>query len=74
MAYTRITSMTDIKPPKFELHELMGEYGLGTVQDVRIAKGGAVNENWIVRTAKRPWLCGVWHGKGHSGTFDLSIR
>ena len=44
--------MTDVKPPKFDLNELMDEYGLGTVQDVRIAKGGAVNENWIVRTAK----------------------
>jgi homoserine kinase type II len=44
--------MTDVKPPKFDLHELMDEYGLGTVQDVRIAQGGAVNENWIVRTAK----------------------
>jgi len=44
--------MTDVKLPKFDLHELMDEYGLGTVQDVRIAKGGAVNENWIVRTAR----------------------
>jgi Ser/Thr protein kinase RdoA (MazF antagonist) len=44
--------MTDVNPPKFDLHELMDEYGLGTVQNVRIAKGGAVNENWIVSTAR----------------------
>jgi Ser/Thr protein kinase RdoA (MazF antagonist) len=44
--------MTDVNPPRFDLHELMDEYGLGTVRDVHIAKGGAVNENWIVRTAK----------------------
>ena len=29
----------------------MDEYGLGTVKNVCKAKGGAVNENWIVRTA-----------------------
>ena len=44
--------MTDVKPPRFELHELMDEYGLGTVQDVRMATGGEVNENWIVRTTR----------------------
>ena len=28
-----------------------GEYGLGAVRNMRKAEGGAVNENWIVRTA-----------------------
>jgi Ser/Thr protein kinase RdoA (MazF antagonist) len=45
-------SMTDVKRPRFELHELLDEYGLGAVQDARIATGGEVNENWIVRTTK----------------------
>jgi homoserine kinase type II len=43
--------MSDDAPPKFDLHELMQEYGLGPVRNVCKAKGGAVNENWIVRTA-----------------------
>lgn len=40
------------KRSRFELRELMDEYGLGTVLDVRRAIGGEVNENWIVRTTK----------------------
>ena len=44
--------MSDCALPEFDLHELIDEYGLGTVRDVRKAKGGVVNENWIVRTAK----------------------
>jgi homoserine kinase type II len=44
-------SLGEEAPPKFELHEIMDGYGLGAVQDVRLAEGGAVNENWIVRTA-----------------------
>jgi len=43
--------MSDDGLPEFDLHELMHEYGLGTVRNVCKAKGGAVNENWIVRTA-----------------------
>jgi homoserine kinase type II len=46
-----IASMSDDAPLKFDLRELMDEYGLGPVRNVRKAKGGAVNENWIVRTA-----------------------
>jgi Ser/Thr protein kinase RdoA (MazF antagonist) len=43
--------MRDDTPPEFDLHEIMDEYGLGAVREVRLAKGGVVNENWIVRTA-----------------------
>jgi Ser/Thr protein kinase RdoA (MazF antagonist) len=43
--------MSDDAPPEFDLHELMDEYGLGAVRSVCKAKGGEVNENWIVRTA-----------------------
>jgi homoserine kinase type II len=42
--------MSDDAPPEFDLNELMDEYGLGTVTNVCKAKGGEVNENWIVRT------------------------
>jgi Ser/Thr protein kinase RdoA (MazF antagonist) len=42
--------MRENTPLKFHLHELMDEFDLGAVRDVRTAKGGAVNENWIVRT------------------------
>jgi homoserine kinase type II len=42
--------MSDHTLPEFDLQELMDEYGLGTVRNVRKTKGGAVNENWIVRT------------------------
>jgi homoserine kinase type II len=38
--------------PEFDLQELVNEYGLGGVRSVRKPQGGAVNENWIVRTAK----------------------
>jgi len=38
--------------PEFDLQELVNEYGLGRVRSVRKPQGGAVNENWIVRTAK----------------------
>ena len=38
--------------PEFDLQELVNEYGLGGVRSVRKPRGGAVNENWIVRTAK----------------------
>lgn len=34
-----------------DLQEIVNEYGLGGVRSVRKAQGGAVNENWIVRTA-----------------------
>jgi homoserine kinase type II len=43
--------MNDNAPTEFDLQELVDEYGLGTVRNVRKATGGAVNENWIVRTA-----------------------
>jgi len=39
--------------PEFDLHELIDEYGLGTVRNVFRVKGGTVNKNWIVRTAKK---------------------
>jgi homoserine kinase type II len=42
--------MSDNAPPQFDLNELMDEYGLGTVRNVCKAKGGQVNENWIVHT------------------------
>ena len=42
--------MSDDAPPEFDLNELMDEYGLGAVRNVCKAKGGEVNENWIVRT------------------------
>jgi homoserine kinase type II len=37
--------------PEFDFQELVNEYGLGGVSSVRKAERGAVNENWIVRTA-----------------------
>ncbi len=43
--------MSDKAPTEFDLQELLDEYGLGTVRNARKATGGAVNENWIVRTA-----------------------
>jgi homoserine kinase type II len=43
--------MNDSAPTEFDLQELVDEYGLGTVRNTRKAKGGEVNENWIVRTA-----------------------
>ena len=46
-----IASMDDNAPTEFDLQELVDEYGLGTVRNTRKAKGGEVNENWIVRTA-----------------------
>ena len=36
---------------EFDLQELVNEYGLGGVSTARKAESGAVNENWIVRTA-----------------------
>jgi len=36
---------------EFDLQELVDEYGLGPIRDIRKAEGGEVNENWIVRTA-----------------------
>src|SRR6476646_2360351 len=36
---------------EFDLQELVNEYGLGGVSTARKAASGAVNENWIVRTA-----------------------
>ena len=36
--------------PEFDLQGLVNEYGLGGVRSVRKPQGGAVNENWIVRT------------------------
>ena len=42
--------MRENTPLKFDIHELINEFDLGTVLDVRTAEGGAVNENWIVRT------------------------
>jgi Ser/Thr protein kinase RdoA (MazF antagonist) len=36
----------------FHLQELIDEFDLGAVRDVRTAEGGAVNDNWIVQTAK----------------------
>ena len=39
--------------PEFDLQELVNEYGLGGVSSVHRAERGAVNENWIVRTATR---------------------
>src|ERR1700688_1056860 len=35
----------------FDVQEIVNEYGLGGVRNVRKAEGGAVNESWIVRTA-----------------------
>jgi Ser/Thr protein kinase RdoA (MazF antagonist) len=35
-----------------DIQELINEYGLGAVTAVRKPKGGSVNENWIVNTAK----------------------
>ena len=43
--------MSDDASPEFDLQELINEYGLGTVRNVCKARGGAVNENWIVRTS-----------------------
>jgi homoserine kinase type II len=43
--------MNDNAPTEFDLQELVDEYGLGAVRNTRKAQGGAVNENWIVRTA-----------------------
>jgi Ser/Thr protein kinase RdoA (MazF antagonist) len=37
--------------PEFDVQELVDQYGLGGVRNVRKAEGGEVNENWIVRTA-----------------------
>ena len=46
-----IDSMINDAGPEFDLQELADEYGLGSVAGVRKTRGGAVNENWIVRTA-----------------------
>lgn len=43
--------MSDDESPDFNLHELMDQYGLSAIRSVSRAKGGEVNENWIVRTA-----------------------
>lgn len=45
-------SMAEDTPLNFDLHEIMDGYELGAVRDVRVAVGGAVNENWIVRTTR----------------------
>jgi homoserine kinase type II len=44
--------MTHYARPDFELAELMHEYRLGSVRNVRRVEGGTVNKNWIVRTTK----------------------
>jgi homoserine kinase type II len=36
---------------ELDVQEIVNEYGLGGVRNVRKAEGGAVNESWIVRTA-----------------------
>jgi Ser/Thr protein kinase RdoA (MazF antagonist) len=43
--------MTHYARPDFELDELIHEYGLGSVRDVRRIRGGTTNKNWIIRTA-----------------------
>jgi homoserine kinase type II len=47
---THRTTTNDARPD-FDLHELIDEYGLGSVQNVCRVRGGTVNRNWIVRTA-----------------------
>jgi homoserine kinase type II len=44
--------MTHYARPDFELDELINEYSLGSVRNVRRVGGGTANKNWIVRTAK----------------------
>ena len=45
--------MTHYARPDFDLNELIHEYGLGSVRNVRRVRGGTVNKNWIVRTAMK---------------------
>jgi homoserine kinase type II len=59
--------MSDDAPTEFDLQELVDEYGLGSVRNTRKAKGGEVNENWIVRTARGTVVVrGVSKGRSRS--------
>lgn len=44
--------LEESEQPDFDLADIMTEFGLGTVSAFRKARGGRVNQNWIVKTAK----------------------
>jgi Ser/Thr protein kinase RdoA (MazF antagonist) len=47
----RLMRLEEMEHPGFDLEDIMVEFGLGPITAFRKARGGRVNQNWIVKTA-----------------------